>query len=207
MEDLTAAISPGQEGGKLPWHKDIRQLFIDEEPTEDLLEVARSIVTPGEGATLDFWAEALAKWLGGGGFAEDKQFGLLRGKMESVLVHGTPHAPGLLFKFYTTLGRATSILKHYKHLKEVELIDVLGTASFTTEAEAFGIRMSRLTSKEEDASTIVIFLKMKGNHVFAEDGGRVQSRKGGSKGSGKKDLPWNKWARDTSWGGAEAAQQ
>ena len=153
-------------------------------------------MTNGDPHTLEWWKEQLQGWETGGGFAEDKQFSMLRGKMESVLLYGTPHSAGIMYKYHNTAGRLTTILQHYQHLKEVRLVDVIGSASFAQEADAFGIRLASLTGKEGDRDKIVIFLKFAGHHAFAEDGGTMQSKpKGGGKGKTKAAQPWNKWAR------------
>ena len=81
-------------------------------------------------------------------------------------------------------------------MKNVELLDVLGAAAFVQETEVFRVRLASLEETEENKEPIVIFIKAKGNHDFAEDGGKLHSlKKGGPKGGKGKFGQWNKWSR------------
>jgi hypothetical protein len=189
-----ASVGRTKRERAIPWKQEIRNLRVVAQPDEDLLDVVRSVMAPGEALELPQLSDEIAKWMIEGAYGEEKKFGMLKGKMESVMVHGMPHSAGLMYKYFTTLGRLTSILRHYKNLKEVQALDVLGAACYIQEAEAFGVPLAAVTGQGE-GTAMVVLLKINGNHAFAEDGGKIQSKKGGGK-RGKKNMPWNKWQRD-----------
>ncbi len=197
-KEATASSVPKKAAGSnernAVWHEDIRNIPMVETPPEDLLNVARSVMTSKEARTIEYWREEVGKWATQGVYAEEKKFTMLRGKMESVMVYGAPHAPGLLYEHATTIGRLANIIRHYKNLQEVTTTAILGAAGYITEAEIFGLRAA-LVAEEAEEKAIIIFIRMKGNHAFAEDGGRVQASKGSKGKGGASKKPWNKWER------------
>ena len=187
---VSQGVKPGEadknDGKAAPWHQDILNIVIIEEPDEDLIRLVSATMVSGEAKTLQVIATELTAWDKDGAFVEDKKHSMLKGKIDSTMIYAQPHSVGLMWKFYTTVGRVTAVVSHYANLREAEWIDVMGTIKYHPQADAKAIRLSSISQNPEDKDYIIILVKINGTHNFAEDGGRLAAKKDKGYGKGSK---------------------
>jgi hypothetical protein len=153
-----------------------------EEPNEDLVRMVRAALVGGEAVDLDEAHNAMMEWDVNGTFSSEKLFGMLKAKVDSTLLHGSPHSVGAMWKYHTTVGRLTAVLTHYANLREAGEVtwqDVLGCLRHHPSAFCKGIRMSDVTGDPSLSEKIILLVKLNGQHTIAEDGGRIPAKKGG----------------------------
>lgn len=191
----TEGITLSEAKAKLqnkPWNEDLRQIAVVKDP--GMIKMVKAQLVAGECFSLEDWAENYKEWAKKPTFNDEKLFAGLRSKMISTLVHGTPHSVGIMCHYFVSAGRVAATLAHYPAFQNIDLMDVVGCAMWSSEAEAVAVNLGDVTLLTEDQGKMAICLKFKGNHGFAEDGGRLPAGKAGGK-----EKKWNQWrAADSS---------
>ena len=185
-----AAAANSAGGKKKAWHEDLQELPVDREA--DMIKMARSQVTLGEAMKLGDLKGKLQEWASKSRFTEEKTLKLLRGKLTSTMVFGTPHSVGVMCRFFAPAGRIAATVSHYAGLEDVTALDIIGCSTWTQEAEALAVEMSDITGQRADEDQFVVCIKINGAHAFAEDGGKIST---GKSGGGTKGGKWNQWVR------------